>query len=138
MKISQLVYFSFLLFITACGGESAEEKQQKLLIGKWDLVEGKRNDQVTNTLEGTYFEFTPEGKMSTNLPIKGAMNSPYSISDNKIIQTIINDIKIEYAINKLDQTSLELATNLKGYDFIFSLEKQAEEAIETEEQLSLK
>ena len=122
MRTNQLVLGILLLFLASCSFDQTED-QKALLVGHWDLVEGKRNDKITESLAGTYFEFTQEGKMSTNLPIKGAINSPYVIEENVIIQTIVNDIKIKYAIKELTPTSLILSTNLRGFDFDFSMEK---------------
>ena len=61
--------------------------------------------------------------MSTNLPIKGGIDSAYEIEDGVIIQTIVNDIQLKYAIEELTEKKLKLTTNLRGFDFTFSMEK---------------
>jgi len=122
MRIYSLCFGILLLSLTACGGDSAAE-QQNLLVGHWDLIEGQRNGKVTESLRDTYFEFTTEGKMSTNLPIKGGVNSPYVIEEGDIVQTIINDLKIRYKIVELTPKALKLTTTLRGFDFVFDLEK---------------
>ena len=96
MNINQLLLGVLLLLLTACGGNTTVQDQKALLEGRWDLVEGQRNGKVTDSLRDTYFEFTVDDKMSTNLPIKGGMNSPYEIVDNAIVQTIVNGIQIKY------------------------------------------
>jgi len=123
MTINQLLFGTLLLLLTACGSDTTVQDQKALLVGRWNLVEGQRNGKITDSLRDTYFEFTEDGKMSTNLPIKGGMNSPYDIVDNAIMQTIINEIQIKYEIVELTPAALKLTANLRGYDFVFSMEK---------------
>ncbi|MEM6321773.1 MAG: lipocalin family protein [Bacteroidota bacterium] len=124
MKVSQIIFGSFLFLLMSCGSDSVSEKQKELLIGRWSLVEGSRNGKVTESLRDTYFEFTAEGKMSTNLPIPGGKESPYQIEENIITQTILNDLKVQYTIEELTPSMLKLAAKLRGYDFVFQLEKE--------------
>lgn len=126
MRIYSLFFGILLLGFLSCGDDAATE-QQNLLIGHWDLVEGQRNGKVTESLRDTYFEFTSEGKMSTNLPIKGGVDSPFVIEKGEIVQTIINDLQIKYKIVELTAEALKLTTTLRGFDFVFSLEKGVEE-----------
>lgn len=129
MTINQLLLGTLLLLLTACGSDTTVKDQKALLEGRWNLTEGQRNGKVTDSLRDTYFEFTADDKMSTNLPIKGGMNSPYEIVDNAIMQTIINDIQIKYNIVELTPQNLTLTANLRGFDFIFSMEKEGAEGL---------
>ena len=124
MRVYSLLLGALFLCLTACGGDAVAD-QQNLLVGHWDLVEGQRNGKITESLKGTYFDFTSKGKMSTNLPIRGGIDSPYEIKEGEIIQTIINDLQIKYKIVSLTSKNLKLTTSLRGYDFVFSLEKEA-------------
>lgn len=127
MTINQLFIGALLLLLTGCGNDTKVQDQKTLLVGRWNLVEGQRNGKVTDSLRDTYFEFTEDSKMSTNLPIKGGVNSPYDIVENAIVQTIINDLQIKYDIVELTPRALKMTTNLRGYDFVFSLEKEGME-----------
>ncbi len=129
MTINQLLFGTLLLLLTACGSDTTVKDQKALLEGRWNLTEGQRNGKVTDSLRDTYFEFTADDKMSTNLPIKGSMNSPYDIVDNAIVQTIINDIQIKYNIIELTPQNLTLTANLRGFDFVFSMEKEGTEGL---------
>lgn len=129
MNINQLFIGALFLLLMSCNGESSDAKQKSLLIGHWDLVEGQRGGKVAESLRGTYFEFTEEGKMSTNLPIKGGTDSPFVVENGVIIQTIVNDIKINYTIVELNELTLKLTTSLRGFDFVFDLNKQEEESL---------
>lgn len=132
MKVNQLIVGTLFFLLMSCGNDGVATKQKNLLIGHWDLAEGQRNGKVTESLRGTYFEFTEEGKMSTNLPIKGGIDSPYVIADGVITQTIINGIEINYNIVELNEQTLKLTTTLRGFDFVFDLAKE-----EKEENLSM-
>ncbi len=124
MRFNQLFLGGLLFLFFACSSDKTKENQKELLTGQWNLVEGIRNGKITESLEGTYFIFSPE-KMSTNLPIRGAMDSPYTLEENAIIQTIVNDVKVRYAIHELTAANLKISTQLRGYDFVFTLEKTA-------------
>ena len=89
-------------------------------------VEGFRAGKKTESLKDTYFSFTSD-KMSTNLPIRGATDSPYSRKENIISQTVINDLTIDYTIQELTEHRLQLTTNLRGLEFVFILEKELPE-----------
>jgi len=129
MRIYSLFFGMLFLSLLSCGDDAATEQRNRL-IGHWDLIEGQRNGKVTESLRDTYFEFTSEGKMSTNLPIKGGIDSPYIIENDEIVQTIINDLKIKYKIVNLSEEALKLTTTLRGFDFVFSLKKGIKEETE--------
>ena len=134
MRFNQLILGGFLLVFWACSSDNAvKENQKTLLMGHWNLVEGMRNGKATASLEGTYFSFDSE-KMSTNLPIRGAIDSPYVLEENAIIQTVANDVKLSYAIQELTPSNLKIATQLRGYDFVFLLEKAVVELEPSNEQ----
>jgi len=129
MNINQLLLGTLLFLLTACSSNTTVQDQKALLEGRWNIIEGQRNGKVTDSLRDTYFEFSTGDKMSTNLPIKGGMNSPYTIEDNAILQTIINNIQIKYEIVELTPKALTLTTNLRGFDFVFSMEKEKAETL---------
>ncbi len=125
MRIS---YYLFLFFViiaySNCTSDSAvNAKKPASIEGHWELVEAYRSGRKTESLGGTYFTFTSD-KMSTNLPINGAIDSPYKNQDNIITQTIVNDIKIDYTIQDLTADNLRLNTKLRGVDFSFLLERK--------------
>ncbi len=127
MRIS---YYFFLLLLLvgygSCTSDSAIKTSESASIeGHWELVDAYRSGRKTESLGGTYFTFTND-KMSTNLPINGAIDSPYTNQDNIISQTIINNIKINYTIQELSKENLRLNTKLRGVDFSFLLERKQE------------
>lgn len=114
-----------IFFYASCSSDAVAEQKEpaaNLLEGRWELVEGFRSGKKTESLAGTYFSFS-EGTMSTNLPIKGAINSVYTKKDNVISQTIINDMTIDYTIESITEKQLKLSSKLRGLDFTFLLER---------------
>lgn len=124
MKFNLFILGTLFLFLIACDSDSSVKDQKDLLVGHWDLVEAQKNGKLAESLAGTYFEFTSDGKMSTNLPLKGGKDSTFDIKEGVIFQTIVNDLQVKYAIEELTETSLKLATKLRGYDFKFAMEKK--------------
>ena len=127
MRVS---YYLFLLLLLVsysnCTSDSkANSSKVTSIEGHWELVEAYRSGRKTESLGGTYFTFTND-KMSTNLPINGAIDSPYTKLDKIITQTIVNDIKIDYSIQELTEDNLRLNTKLRGVDFSFLLERKVE------------
>jgi len=120
-----LIYSSFLILLGSCQTDAKADKKTNTLLGKWVLVEGYRGGKKTESLKDTFFDFS-ESTMSTNLPIRGATESPYARKESIITQTIVNDLTIDYTIQELTDDRLKLTTKLRGYDFIFHLERASE------------
>ena len=128
MRISYyLSLFIFLVGLGSCASDpEVKSTEGTTIVGHWELVEASRSGKKTESLGGTYFTFTDD-KMSTNLPINGAIDSPYTNLDNIISQSIVNDIKIDYTIQELSKEKLRLNTKLRGVDFSFLLERKVKE-----------
>ena len=124
MNFRYFLLLALMFSFTSCGTEeSAATSKADLLEGHWELQEAFRSGKKTESLGGTYFTFTKD-KMSTNLPIQGAIDSPYSRKDKIITQTIINDLTIDYNIESLTDDQLKLNTKLRNLDFSFILQKK--------------
>lgn len=115
--------FLLTLVLTNCQTDLTKQKEVNQLEGKWILVEGFRGGKKTESLNDTYFSFTDK-TMSTNLPIKGATNSPYIQKEAVITQTIVNDLTIDYSIQDLSDQQLILSTTLRDLNFTFVLKRE--------------
>ncbi len=101
--------------------ENVNLMQQKLE-GYWKLRSATANNEATNRLEGTYFEFTNSYDLNTNLPTIN--NGHYSLqTDSTIIHSA--ETKVDYKIQKIGDTTLVL--NLKARNFEFDLHFGKEE-----------
>ena len=95
-----------------------------LLLGRWELQEGFRNRQLSESLAGLFFEFGTEGQMSTNLPLMDAsVNSTFTADPEKIVQRQ-GELEVEYRIESLNDSLLIINTKLRNYDFRFVLKKK--------------
>lgn len=65
--MKRIIYLFYLnLFLMACQDDRAKISTQDLL-GKFEIIEAKRNGEVTRLLSGGYFEFQNDTIMSTNI-----------------------------------------------------------------------
>ncbi|GJM34866.1 MAG: hypothetical protein DHS20C18_38670 [Saprospiraceae bacterium] len=113
-----------ITFTFACGGEQ-EQKNEELLLGKWELQKASRNGRVTESLTDLYFEFFQDGKMRTN--ISGLPESvSYEVDGNTIHQRE-GQLEADYAIESLSDTLLILMTKINDYNFNFVLTKVIQE-----------
>ncbi len=117
---------TFLLISTAfsCGGEQ-EQKNEEMLLGKWELQKASRNGQSTESLTDLYFEFFQEGKMRTN--ISGLPESVnYELDDNVIYQRE-GQLDVDYNIESITDSLLILTTKINDFNFNFVLAKAVQE-----------
>lgn len=113
-------FLLLLLFpaVFACRQE-ANLKTEELILGRWEIQEAFRNGRPTESLAELYFEFLPDGEMSTNLT--GAPeNARYQIEGNTLRQTE-SQLPADYLIEELSDSVLVLTTQLRGFDFRFRL-----------------
>lgn len=115
-----------MLLLIACEPDG-KELDTSLLAGRWELSKGFSKDkedkvlEPTERLNGAFFNFEDEGKMTTNI-LGAASESTYQINRNKITQE--GERKINYTIEKLTADSLTLTTKLSGINFKLLLNKK--------------
>lgn len=112
-SVLTLTCFSTLVLVSSCNDET--KNNSLALIGRWEIVQGFRNQRPTATLGGTYFQFSEDGKMQTNLPIGPEEPMEYSVSRNEIRQKSTPPIK--YTIQSLSDSMLILNMELRGMQF---------------------
>lgn len=107
---------------------SLPENVAEMVLGKWELKEGFRNGTKTETLADTYFSFTPEGKMQTNL---GGGNElvNYTI-EGRTIKHESQKFPADYAIEEIEDNSMTISMTMRDIPFKFILERSV---VETEE-----
>jgi len=113
LTVFTLTCFSCTLFVLSCDDET--KSNNLALIGRWEIVQGFRNQRQTETLSGTYFRFGDDGKMITNLPIGPEEAMDYTVSHNEIRQKSTPPIK--YIIQSLSDSTLVLDLELRGMQF---------------------
>ena len=108
----------FFLLTTACSSDKAKASQ---LQGVWTLASATRNGQNAESLEKVFYNFTKDSVL-TNFTMKGdAEQASFKIQKDKLIQN--TEPPIEYKITHFDDTSMELSTELRGFEFKLQLQK---------------
>ncbi len=121
------VVFCLPLLLIAC--EDDTEKTRASLLGRWELVKGFRNQKQTETLEGVFFQFGAEGKMTTNLPVGTEAPVGYELNQNEILQK--SPQPVVYRIKSLNDSSLVLTMEMRGIPFEFQLQKVSSPPVES-------
>ena len=129
MKITYLLLALPLLTFFSCEDDSAQTAAQNQLVGRWELVEAYRNNQLTPSLENLYFEFTETDSMRTNLNNGRTETVPYEVKEEQIVPEG-SSLEAIYQIVSLTDSSLELSTNIGRFPFRFILRKVLTEDIE--------
>ncbi len=102
----------------ACVEDKSTEVDIK---GFWEIAEAFRNNKPTLTLENAFINIESDSTLTTNL-LRKEVQSDYTRINDKIRQ--VSPEFIEYQIVKLTNDSLELHTEIRGYDFNFILLKR--------------
>lgn len=114
---------STVLFQACTANQETGPSTQQLLEGRWELDSASKNGNPTAMLEGAYFEFTLESKMTTNL-LGSDETSPFALKD-KIIQQK-SFATLNYEIKKLNTDSLQLLTTIQKVNFDLLLLKKTD------------
>ena len=97
---------------------------QQKLEGYWKLRKANANNEMTSRLDGTYFEFTKDNDLNTNLPTIN--NGHYVVQTDSVIVHSA-ETKVDYKIEAIGDTTLVL--NLKARNFEFDLHFGKEEKL---------
>lgn len=117
-------FFTLLSFLfMACKDEPQQPVLDKnKLTGRWELVKGWRNGKEAQTLGGTFYEFTEDEKLRTNLtPSTLEMEFPYSFSSNEIKQK--SDPPAVYTVDSLTDTILIFNMTINNVPFRLEMKK---------------
>ncbi|HFA51432.1 MAG TPA: hypothetical protein ENJ95_20660 [Bacteroidetes bacterium] len=117
----------FVLVISACEDDNKQPTFDKnLLFGKWELQDAWRNGKKTETLSGTYYEFSEDGKMKTNLtPTATEEEFPYSFDGYQIVQKGENEVV--YKLDSLTESVMAVSMVIQKFPFRLVLNKSIAE-----------
>ena len=109
-----------LLSTVACKNE---KKHVAPLMGHWDLTYGEMNGREAPSLEKIYFEFGIDS-VKTNFTVTETEESAtFDLTEKRITQNTSDPI--EYDIENLTDSTLELSTALRGLEFKLVFKKAA-------------
>lgn len=113
----------FLLFASGCKKDKVDDSGK--LLGRWDIIEATRNGQATESLDQLFFEFFQDGKMRTN--ILGATEDAVYSMESMIIKQRESQLEIDYTVDSLTDSVLNMYTTINRFNFRFRLGKTIEE-----------
>lgn len=109
--------FTVALGMVACAPNETEEAPftTDMLLGHWDLVSAKSGGNPTDRLEGIYFEFNADGKVTHNL--MGAQTAyPFEL-DGDMIKQSDEQMPLEYQILSLTDSLLVFTMKIRETPF---------------------
>ena len=102
----------------------------EMIIGKWELTEGYRGGEKTETLADTYFSFTPDGKLQTNL---GGGNEIVNFNiEGRTIKQDSQNFPVDYSIDEIGDSNMTISMVMRDVPFRFVLQKAIPEEGESE------
>lgn len=132
-KMYSRQYFLMILLCTLFQGRCKTEPKGPAVQhvqGIWEVISAERNNRPTGTLAGTYFIFTENGTMKSNLPLTGEQGewiTNFEISADTLIQKSIPSE--QYLIKSWSDTSLVLEFSVRGIPFKLALARTTSEKI---------
>ncbi len=112
MKFTTCLLLFNSIFIIGCFSDSEKKVS---LNGRWDIAYAELNGQPAPMLQGMYFQFD-EKNVTTNFnEATQPETTPFSFKDSKIIKE--SSPSVEFEVTNLSDTTLEMTTELRGYDF---------------------
>ncbi|MEM6770135.1 MAG: hypothetical protein AAF597_06080 [Bacteroidota bacterium] len=119
MRFNLLASLIILCLLVACGKDSAVSGDASVP-GSWKLKRALRNNMKTETLNGLFFEFREDGSVTTNLMSEEATTGTYTWEDDQIVTKDVS-LPLEYTITELTDSTLNLQSKYRGYQFNFEL-----------------
>ncbi|MEK7253871.1 MAG: hypothetical protein AAB316_03945 [Bacteroidota bacterium] len=120
--------FPIVLFLLAslspfaCKNEQppAQTFDQKLLPGRWEVLQAIQNGRETDRMNGLFFEFQPEGRMLTNFTVV-SQEHEYDFDGSKIKQE--SEPPLTYLVESLSDTLLSMSFSFRESPFQLTLRK---------------
>lgn len=120
MRTLLIITLPFLFLFASCEDEAAIDGAS--LSGNWQLDRATRNNMEVDLLDGLYFEFKEDGVLKTNL--MGNTNDGTYTYDEATINTDGVGVNMTYTVKELTDSTLQLQSSFKGYQFGFDLIKE--------------
>ena len=92
--------------------------------GEWVVTAAQRNERKTQLLNGTYFAFSPNGSMRSNLPLYESLNewsSPFVFSNDSTLQ--FGNPPLNFTVKNWTDTTLNLEFTARGLPFYLHLSR---------------
>jgi hypothetical protein len=123
IRISNIILLVAISGLFACTNDTPVS-----IVGKWELVEGFRSGKKTESLADTYFKFSPNGEMETNLG--GSTETVNYQLEGRTISQDSERFPVAYSIDEIADSTLVLSMEMKNIPFKFVLRKVAVEEVQ--------
>ena len=115
MKLAKFTTCLLLINSLCIIGCFSDSEKKASLNGRWEMKYAELNGQPAPMLEGMYFQFD-EKNVTTNFnEATQDETTPFVFKDAKIIKE--STPSVEFDVTSLSDTTLEMTTELRGYDF---------------------
>ena len=119
MKLSHLTVCLLSILLANC--KSDNPKTKTLLAGRWEIKYGELNGQVAPSLERFYFQFDG-ANMTTNFNEAATDETvPFELKGDNLLKK--STPPIEFDIKDQTDSTLEMTTEMRGFDFKLVLRK---------------
>ena len=118
MKSTYWVVCFAVIGVIACKND---RKQVMPYVGHWILTYGEINGRPAPSLENIYFEIGIDSIKTNFTQSEQEESGSFDVRDSTIVQNTIEPI--EYSVDKLKDSTLEMTTALRGMDFKLFLKK---------------
>lgn len=119
MRFFPLITILILYLFSACGNDSPLSKDATVS-GSWKLKRAMRNNAETSTLDGLFYEFKDDGTVITNLMSDEATKGNYTWEGAELATEGVN-LPLTYTVKELTDSTLNLQSKYRGYQFNFEL-----------------
>jgi hypothetical protein len=120
MKITHFLLSFALVSLVSCNGD---ESKKQSLNGHWELKYAELNGQPAPSLERIHFDFD-NGNLTTNFnEATTDETTPFDLKEDKLTKN--SQPKIEFNILTQTDSSLEMTTEMRGFDFKLVLTRGA-------------
>lgn len=126
-----LLSMGFALLASGCQSSAeapAWTAYPELIGGRWEMVTAYRNDRETQTLSGTFFNFSDQQSFTTNLPVpvgagsdEGHFVAKYSFVKDTI--QLSGHLPMQFVVEHLDSQTMIMTTTINQQHFRFDLSR---------------
>ncbi len=111
----------------ACVGTLAwascrDTKKQEKFLGHWEVVGGTMNKLTTDQFNGFYLDMSPDGVLKSNInTTANDETGTFEVRGNTLVQNTAE--KIRFDVEKVEDSLMQLSTEMRGFEFVFVLKK---------------
>jgi len=123
MYLRLLFTFLVAICLSSCGGDAKPKLPpiDKLEDGRYVVVSAKRSGTVTETLNSGFYEIKKDSVFTNLSETMDSIGTTYILANNQISHK--SPIALNFIVSKMTSDTLELNTELAGFDFELYLVK---------------